>query len=187
MECLNNISVQNYLNRFDEILHQMAYKMCNYEMTSNITIDFINCMIPHHQAAIYMCENLLKYTNYEPLIEIANNIIVMQTKGIEQMKEICSTTPNCCNLKEDVNCYIEKYNDVVNNMLCKMKNSDKCININLNFVSEMIPHHEGALGMCNNLLNYCIDPRLEEVANSILMEQSEGIKQLENVRNSICN
>ncbi len=186
MECINNIQVDKYLNRFDEILNQMSNKMYSYEMTQNITINFINCMIPHHQAAIYMCENLLKYANYEPLINIANNIINMQTKGIKTMRKICDTTPNCCNLKKDIICYIDRYYDVLNNMICKMKNSPKCKNINLDFIDEMIPHHKGALGMCNNLLNFCIDPRLEEEANLILKEQSTGIVELENIRKSIC-
>ena len=53
---------QRYLNRFDQILSEMSEKMLHAELTNySITIDFIRCMIPHHQAAIYMSENLLMY------------------------------------------------------------------------------------------------------------------------------
>ena len=62
---------RRYLTRFDEILNQMADKMLSAEVTNSITINFIRCMIPHHQAAIYMCENLLNYTRYQPLQKIA--------------------------------------------------------------------------------------------------------------------
>ena len=178
---------RNYLTRFDEILNQMADEMLSQNVVNNITIDFIRCMIPHHQAAIYMCENLLKYTRYEPLIKIANNIIQMQTRGIEQMKEIEKTTYGFNNMPKEVNSYIEKYLSITNNMIEKMKNSPRCVNINLNFVNEMIPHHQGAIDMCENLLQYYIDPRLKQVANSIIREQSEGINQLKNVQNALCH
>ncbi len=160
---------QRYLNRFDQILSEMSEKMLHAELTNySITIDFIRCMIPHHQAAIYMSENLLMYTRYQPLIEIAKGIIAMQTKGIEEMKEILRTTSGYMNMERDINTYLTKYFEITNNMIEKMKNSPRCVNINLDFVNEMIPHHEGAIQMCNNLMQYYIDPRLRNVANTII-------------------
>lgn len=186
MECQEIFKAKKYLSRFDEILCQMANKMLSQTITNSITINFIECMIPHHQAAIYMCENLLDYTNCQPLQEIAKNIIEMQTKGIEQMKEIERTTSGYSNSERDVNCYMSKYFSITRNMICRMKNSPRCININLNFVNEMIPHHEGAIAMCKNLLQYCIDPRLKCVAETIIQEQSEGVRQLEEIQKKIC-
>ncbi len=186
MDCQKILNAKEYLCKFDKILSDMSCKMFSQKITSNITKDFITCMIPHHEAAIYMCQNLLKYTNYNPLEKIANNIIIMQTKGVNQMQNILNTTKDCINLREDVNCYISKYLSIVKNMICKMENSAKCVNINLNFVNEMIPHHEGAVLMCENLLDYLIDPRLEEVAKSIIIEQTTGIIQLKSIKKELC-
>lgn len=180
------LNAKKYLARFDQILNAMASNMLSANITDSITINFIECMIPHHQAAIYMCENLLRYTDYRPLQEIANNIIKMQTRGIDQMKEIARTTSGFSNSKEDVNCYMKKYFEITKNMIYRMRNSSRVMNINCNFVSEMIPHHEGAIAMCDNLLQYCIDPRLEHVAKAIIKEQSEGVRQLKAIRKSLC-
>ncbi len=174
-----------YLNKFFDILNQMEDKMLSAKPENSITIYFIECMIPHHQAAIYMCENLLNYTHYEPLQNIAKNIIRMQTEGIEQMKEIQRTTYGFMNSKEDVNNYESKYLEITKNMIYKMRNSYKFNNINLDFVSEMIPHHEGAISMCENLLKYRIDPRLVMVANSIIKEQSQGVNELKEIYNML--
>ena len=133
-------------------------------------------------AAIYMCENLLKYTNYMPLQKIARNIIVMQTKGIEQMRQIEKTTSGFINFPKDINSYMRKYEEITRNMIEKMRNSPRSTNINYDFTLEMIPHHEGAIAMCENLLQYYIDPRLKNVAESIIREQSEGVRQLEEIR-----
>ena len=90
------------------------------------------------------------------------------------------------NNPQDVNYYIEKYLEITKKMISEMKNSPRCISINLDFVNEMIPHHEGAIRMCNNLLQYYIDPRLKNVAESIIQEQSRGVDQLKQVRTMLC-
>ena len=178
---------KRYLFRFQQILNEMASKMLSRKVTDSITINFIECMIPHHQAAIYMCENLLQYTNYQPLQDIANNIIAMQTKGIEQMREIANTTRGYVNSERDVEHYMSKYFKITKTMIYLMNNSPKSTNINLDFVNEMIPHHEGAISMCENLLQYYIDPRLKMVADSIIREQSEGVRQLKEVQRNLCS
>lgn len=182
---MNEKNLENYLNRFTQILDNMERKMLSQNITNSITEDFIVCMIPHHQAAIYMCENLLQYTNYAPLIRISDNIIKMQTKGIEQMKYILSTTSGYINSMQNVKNYMNEYLIITKDMVNKMRNSLRSQNINLNFTSEMIPHHEGAIEMCNNLLKYRIDPRLKNVALSIIKEQSNGVEELKAVQRNL--
>ncbi len=185
MDYQDFLQVKNYLTRFDEILNEMATKMLNPSLTNNITLNFIVCMVPHHQAAIYMSQNLLKYTKFQPLENIAKGIIEMQQRGINQMEEISKTTKGYDNSKYDVNIYLQKYFEITNNMLEKMRNSKRIMDINLDFVSEMIPHHEGAIQMCRNLLMYRIDPRLAQVANTIIQEQSKGIIELKQVEKEL--
>lgn len=185
MECLN-IGVRKYLQRFDEILKNMSDEMLSQNVTRSITVNFIKCMIPHHEAEIYMCQNLLKYTTYKPLQEIANNIIEVQTKGIEQMKRILMTTRGYINSNNNVNSYMKEYLEITKNMIENMKNSPRYNNININFINEMIPHHEGAIEMCNNLLKYWIDPRLKKVAEDIIKEQSKGVTELKEIRKKLC-
>ena len=182
-----SIDTKRYLRRFDEILNEMEMKMLTAIPVNNITIYFIECMIPHHRAAIYMCENLLKYTDYKPLQDIAKGIIRMQTRGINQMKEIMATTSGYSSTRDELNLYAERYLEITKNMIRRMRNSDRCENINLDFVSEMIPHHEGAIEMCNNLLQYRIDPRLKKVADQIIEEQSRGVKELQEVKKNLCD
>lgn len=182
-----DLNVKMYLARFDQILSQMSKRMLSPRPKNSITRYFIECMIPHHQAAIYMCQNLLRYTNYEPLIQIANGIIRMQTRGIEQMRMIYRTTMGYSNTSNEIEKYTEQFLEITKNMIYRMQNSERTSNINLNFVSEMIPHHEGAIQMCNNLLQYQIDPRLVKVAQNIIKEQSEGVKELIQIRNNLIN
>lgn len=179
-------NVRQYLCRFDQILGTMEEKMLSAKPCNNITKYFIECMIPHHRAAIDMSENLLKYTTYQQLQQISHNIIETQERGIEQMKEIDRTTRGFMSTPREIENYTQKYLEITKNMICKMKNSPRCYSINLNFVEEMIPHHEGAICMCENLLQYRIDPKLRMIADAIIKEQSQGVKKLEGVRKNLC-
>ena len=180
------VRANRYLYRYDEIVKQMAEKMLSQNVTNSVTINFMECMIPHHQAAIEMSENLLLYTRYQPLQEIAQNIIKMQTEGIQEMEEICKTTYGFPNTPQVVDNYRQKYLEITKNMIEKMKNAPRCVNINLNFVNEMIPHHEGAIAMCESLLDYRIDPRLKLMVDSMIREQSDGVKQLKEIQKRLC-
>ncbi len=182
---MNKQQSEIYLTKFYNILGNMSYRMISVEMINNITINFIRTMIPHHQAAIYMCQNLLNYTNNQKLITIAQNIISMQQRGINQMKEILETTPEYISNTNQINDYLDKYYRILNRMTVRMRKSLQSPNIDLDFISEMIPHHEGAIEMCQNLLEYPIDKRLEKVAQNIIDEQSKGVEELKQVRSNL--
>lgn len=181
------LGAKNYLFEFDQITNQMTNRIFSNKITNDISSYFINCMIPHHQAAIYMCQNLLRYSSYNPLRNVAANIIRMQTNGIEQMQEILRSTSTVNNSNEDVSFYSNTFFNVVTAMITKMVGSHRTYNIDLNFISEMIPHHQGAIDMCNNLIKYQIDPNLYNVAMTIIREQSRGIAQLREIGQGLYN
>lgn len=185
MNSNNYLYANTYLMQYNKIVNNMAYEMLSIVPTQNITIDFIKCMIPHHMAAIYMCNNFLNYSKYPPLVEIIKKIINQQNEGIRNMEEILRTTPKYKNPKKQVQRYLSKYYEIVNNMVWMMRHSLKSNNIELDFINEMIPHHEGAIAMCKNLLQYPTDPRLISVANEIINEQTKGIKELKEIRKNI--
>lgn len=186
MEYQSSYEVKEYLHRFDGILYEMSNKMLSFNTTSNITINFLACMIPHHKAAVDMCENLLTYTNNKRLYEMANQMIQIQTKEISQMKEVLRTTKTCSNMENQVNAYESKYLAIVKKMIEKMKHSDRTQNLNLDFTSQMIPHHEGAVEMCQNLLQYPIEKRLQVLATTMIKQQTEEIQELEKVQEKLC-
>ena len=186
MEYQSVYEMKEYLRRFDQILCEMSNRMLSFSTTSNITINFIMCMIPHHEAAICMSENLLTYTDYKPLYEVSNNLIQMPTHGIQQMKQIVRTTQTRANMPNQVSSYESAYLCITKNMINRMKGSLRTQNINLDFTSEMIPHHEGAVEMCNNLLKYPVDQRLRLMAESIIKEQTKGIEELKCIQKELC-
>ena len=84
MEEKNELSrvSQKYLTRYREITENMICKMNGADFTDSISQNFINQMIPHHEAAIEMSQNLLRYTTNLPLQNLADKIISGQSRDV---------------------------------------------------------------------------------------------------------
>lgn len=177
--CLLSDVTQKYLCRFYEILDEMIAGMREAPLTDSISHNFIVQMIPHHQAAIEMSQNLLQYTTYVPLQNIARNIIQAQTKSIEDMR---AALPRCSEQKntgQELCLYARSFERITQTMFTDMQ--DACANndINADFMREMIPHHKGAIRMSENALRFSICPALDPILQAIIISQREGVQQME--------
>ena len=81
--------------------------------------------------------------------------------------------------------YYNTYLSITRRMIMRMMESARSIDITLDFVTEMIPHHEGAILMCKNVLMYPINPKLRQLAKEIIEQQSRGVKKLLEIRNQL--
>lgn len=170
---------KDYLTEFYCILDRMIKKMTCAELTDSISNNFIVQMIPHHQAAIEMSQNLLKYTTCVPLQDIACNIIESQTKSIENMLCIQECCKNCINTDQELCLYKRRVDQILQTMFCEMENSCATNRIDCNFMYEMIPHHRGAVRMSENALEYCICPELVPILENIITSQKQGIAKMQ--------
>lgn len=178
--------VKNYLSCYYEILDCMIDKMTNAKTSCSISQNFICQMIPHHEAAIKMAENLLRYTTCIPLQNIANCIIAEETEGIECLKEILCKCEKCKNSEQDICLYKRRYDAITQKMFDKMgfACADNCLNAN--FIRQMIPHMEGGIKMSKNALSFCVCPDLKPILCSIIDSQTKGISEMKRLLCTIC-
>lgn len=57
--------------------------------------------------------------------------------------------------------------------------------ITCNFMWEMIPHHEGAVEMSENTLQYSICPELTPILKAIISSQERGISEMKRLQRCI--
>lgn len=193
-------SSMRYLNRYDQILQDMIQGMTRPCPTDSISGLFIRQMIPHHEAAILMSENLLKYTlpgnpmplpydddcycSYrdnvvEPLNKIAENIIEEQTKSIENMKASFYCCSQYKNSPREIRAYQNAFRSITNTMFTQMRRALRTDEIPYNFIREMIPHHEGAIRMSENTLRFSICPELIPILDAIITSQEKGVQEMQ--------
>lgn len=178
-QCRFTDSTKTYLTKFYAILDEMIKGMESAELTDSISRNFIVQMIPHHRAAIEMSENILQYTCCEALRNIAQNIIVSQTRSIEDMLAAQNRCSMLRDTQADLSLYQRRFQHIAHTMFREMDSACSDNNISNNFMREMIPHHRGAIRMSENALNYCICPELQPILSAIISSQSNGIRKME--------
>lgn len=78
---------QAYLKEYNDMFNKHTN---NDDMGNTNSVDkaFAIGMIKHHKMAISMSEIILKYTDNQEVVNLANNIIDLQKREIKQMQEI---------------------------------------------------------------------------------------------------
>lgn len=191
-----------YLTCFDQILQDIIQGMTTPRPRGSISGLFIRQMIPHHEAAIRMSENLLQYTAISgggkpgcncgpttaydkeiiiPLNKIARNIIEEQTKSIQNMKEAFFCCSEQENNNQEMRCYMNAFRSITRTMFIEMKRAPRTEQIPCDFIREMIPHHEGAIRMSENALRFSICQQLIPILDAIIISQKEGVRQMKNL------
>ena len=183
-ECVLSNVTKEYLDRFYCILDEMIKGMSCAELIDSISHNFIVQMIPHHKAAIDMSLSILKYTTCIPLQNIALGIVSSQTESIENMREIQCSCSELQNSECDVKLYQRKVEQIMNTMFSQMSEACSDNNINANFMREMIPHHEGAIKMSKNALQYDICPGLKPILCAIINSQERGVAEMKRLLKS---
>lgn len=169
---------KTYLSCFYKILDDMIQGMTEADLNDSISHNFIVQMIPHHMAAIEMSRNLLCYTTFIPLQNIAQNIISEQTQSIHNMEKVLKTCSEMTDTEYDLCRYQEKAQNISQTMFCRMRNAVSSNDINANFIREMVPHHEGAIALSENALRYPICPELVPILDAIIVSQRRGVCEM---------
>lgn len=183
-EC--NCSDKEYQKRFCEILNEMICEMTCAQCNNSISHNMIVQMIPHHKAAIEMSRNILQCTRFEPVCEIASNIIEEQTKSICNMEKVLHRCSRHCNSTRARRLYQDRFHSITQRMFSEMKNACVDDRIEADFLRQMIPHHQGAIRMSQNALRFSICPELVPILKSIIVSQRAGIQKMECVLQHLC-
>lgn len=173
----DNDPMFNYLDAYYDILDEMKREMTTGKQTSSISRDFITQMIPHHRSAVKMCENALRYTISEPVSTLAQTVIRQQTKGIAEMKALLCPCGTVCSGYREACCYRQRNAQILNTMFSDMAHVSG-VGVEQNFLREMIPHHEGAIRMSENALNFCICQSLRPILQNIITTYAQEISEM---------
>lgn len=139
-------------------------------------LQFLDTMIVHHTGAIDMAQLAATRAQHAELKQLAKNIINDQQKEIAQMKEwrrqwFGDHAPA-------INMDMPGMGDGMSGMNLDKLDQLKENAFDLEFIRQMIPHHEGAIKMANDLLTHEPNAELRSLANNIIASQTDEIKQM---------
>jgi uncharacterized protein (DUF305 family) len=143
------------------------------KFTGNADADFVRGMIPHHQGAVDVAEIVLKFGKDDEVKKLATDIIMAQKAEIAQMQSWLQKNGNAAAGPRAAE-IIEAYDDI-NAEMHKEMNVGLTGKPDIDFMTGMIPHHEGAVEMAKVLLRYGTDAETRKLAEDVVRSQSAEI------------
>ncbi|MBD1918534.1 MULTISPECIES: DUF305 domain-containing protein [Cyanophyceae] len=148
---------------------------------------FIDGMIPHHEGAVVMAEAALENSQRPEIRQLAEDIIAAQRVEIAQMKDWrAEWYPDAP--AEPMMYHAEMQHDMamseemISSMRMDMDLGGADEEFDLRFINAMIPHHEGAVAMAEDLKEKSDRPELQALADEIIASQQAEIDQMEQWR-----
>lgn len=139
-------------------------------------LQFLDTMIAHHQGAIDMAKMAETKADRAELKSLAKSIIAAQEKEIAEMK---SWREKSFGGKEPaVNMEMPGMSDSMKKMDMKKLGSLSGKEFDIEFIDQMIPHHEGAVVMAKETLQKSQDERIKNLANAVIKDQEAEIRQM---------
>jgi uncharacterized protein (DUF305 family) len=167
--------------------NEMNHSMDLGPADANYDLRFIDGMIPHHEGAVIMAQDLAEKTQRPELQTLAKNIIYAQEKEIEQMKQWrkqwypnAMTTPMAWH--GEMNHMMVMSTQQIEAMKMNVNLGSADVEYDLRFLEAMIPHHEAAVIMAKDLAEKTQRPELQKIAQDILASQQAEIDQMKQWR-----
>ncbi|AFY91371.1 DUF305 domain-containing protein [Chamaesiphon minutus] len=156
---------------------------------ANYELRFIDSMVPHHQGALVMAQEVIQKSKRSELIKFAKNIITEQKKEIAQMQQwrkqwypTASATPMMWHT--EMNHQMAMTAEHKQSMMMSMSLGKADAGFDKRFLDAMIPHHQGAVTMAQDSLKKSKRPELQKLSQSIIKSQQSEIDRMNQWRQS---
>lgn len=182
----------------DKMMHHSKNGKENSDHGMNHTMDlgpadeeydlrFIDAMIPHHEGALVMAEAVLSNSSRDELKALAKEIIEAQKQEITEMQEwrkawYPSAPSKPIAWHSGMNHSMPMTEVQISAMGMDMDLGEADDEFDLRFIDAMIPHHEAAVTMAQDMLNKSQREEMQKLANDIINSQQAEINQLKSWR-----
>ncbi|MGB7417130.1 MAG: DUF305 domain-containing protein [Thermosynechococcaceae cyanobacterium] len=154
---------------------------------ADLDLRFIDAMTPHHQGAVVMAKAVLENSQRPEMKTLASAIIAAQNQEIAQMKQWrkdwypqASDTPMAWHAEGNHMRPMSAEQMKAMSMEQDLGKADA--DFDLRFINGMVPHHEAAVVMAQDVLTKSKRPEIKKLAQAILDSQQTEIDQMQKWR-----
>ena len=169
---------KRYLCCYYQILDEMIQGITTAKLTRSLSHNFIVQMIPHHQAAVRMCRNLLQYSDDGAVRRLAQRITDQQTQGLQAMEGLLPDCGQPANPQMDLRLCHRRTELSLRELFSQRGSAPEGNRLDLVFLRQMIPHHLGAARMAQNTLRYQVATGLAPVLRSTIDTHCKEVRQM---------
>lgn len=164
----------DHKNAITETMDNMMHAMHNAKPTGNNHVDFAAMMTEHHKGAIAMSKVEVDKGADEELKSFARKVIEDQNKEIAFMQDFTAKAAKTPSTNS------EAFQKAMSASMMSMMNDNTTVynDIDKDYASQMIPHHQSAVDMAKAYLQYEKEPGLTELCRNIIRSQEKEISWL---------
>jgi uncharacterized protein (DUF305 family) len=133
----------------------------NFENEKLTDLEYILHMIPHHQIAVDMSEQIIQNTKNAPILALSRAIIRSQKYEIWEMSAMKKMFTDT--------------NNSHSNTIDTLHSTKKSNITETEYLDHMIPHHQIAIDMSKKLLLYTNSTYIIDLANKVIVQQKKEI------------
>jgi uncharacterized protein (DUF305 family) len=167
-----------------QAMNKMMQKMKSIKMSGDVDHDFAMMMAEHHQGSIDMAEIIVKSGKDEKIKMMAQTILDKQK---EEQKELRSHSKSGNDqshaahgqgASSSAGSFSSEMQQAMEGMEADMKSMKMTNNIDHDFASMMIPHHQSAIEMSDAILKHGKDQEIRQIAEKIKSDSEKEISEL---------
>lgn len=162
-------------NELIQSMNKTNTAMNNAKMNGDFDYDFANLMIMHHQMAIDMSRVEIEKGSDQTIKNMANGIAVAQEIEIREMQQFIQNYKIPKSNNQTSNSF--KIATEMKSMMNKMNAVKMYDNIDKDYVAMMIPHHESAVTMARQQLQFGTQNIMVALAKNIIEDQTYEIDE----------
>jgi len=188
-----HVAEQRFIDENKAAMTKMMTGM-TIKSTGDIDRDFVSMMVPHHQGAIDMAQAELRYGHNQQLIRVSQEIIAGQLQEIAAMHVALgdkvsafeaalagsvlhgnTAVPSAARRATAQEARFLHENAVAMDRMMAGMSISPTGNVDRDFVSMMVPHHQGAIDMAQAELSHGQNASLRRIAQEIIVDETEQI------------
>lgn len=170
-----------YLERYYQILEDLISNINEIERNESISQLFSSESLIVRDAGIKLSENILSFTTNPNVEQTAKNIIEEFSNYIQNIKTVLQNINFVNNENNSIDLYDREFNQIFNSLIQNMKNCKNTNNLNLNFLSAMIPFFEGLISLAKNVLRFDINDEIKEIAINAISQDTNKLLEIKNL------
>lgn len=160
-------------------MNGMMNRMQSMKMSGDFDTDWANMMIEHHQGAIDMAQVEVSQGKNEKLKAKAQEIMTKQKAEQQQLRDIVQNMkPSNMKMGEG------ELPKAMSTMMDKMKSMSMSGDVDKDFATMMIAHHQSAIDMSKMELKNGMSAELKKIARKAIDDQQKDISEFKNLMNS---
>ncbi|KMZ54885.1 DUF305 domain-containing protein [Dorea sp. D27] len=173
----------SYMEEQDILMNKMMEDMEDVQPAGNAALDFLNGMIPHHEAAVSMSESYLKYGGEDAeLKKLAEYIVRIQKEEIAQMQSyIEDLKKDGTEDPEQEQAYLDAYGTMLSAHHSAHSSHETSANVETAFAEGMIMHHQMAVDMAQAIVGNTDNEKVTALAENIIEAQQNEITQMQEI------